>query len=84
MRSAFIPSAMRCSSSALLVCESFWGEFGKPALGDEGSERTLPLLLPLRTWLGLGLGVGLGLGSGFGFGFGFGLGLGLGLGPDLL
>ena len=67
---------MRCSSSALLVCESFWGELGKPLLGEEGSERTLPLLLPLRTCLALGIALGLGLGSGFG--------LGLGLGPDLL
>ena len=65
---------MRCSSSALLVCESFCGEFGKPARGDEGSERTLPLLLPLRTCLALGIGLGLGLGSGLGLGLGQGEG----------
>ena len=65
---------MRCNSSALLVCDSFCGELGKPLLGEEGSERTLPLLLPLRTWLALGLGLGLGLGSGLGLGLGQGEG----------
>ena len=56
----------------MLVCESFCGELGKPLLGEEGSERTLPLLLPLRTCSALGIALGLGLGSGFGLGLGFG------------